>query len=510
MSDNSSNNKRIAKNTAFLYLRMILVLFVSLYTTRVVLNVLGIEDYGIYNVVAGFVSLFTFLNSTMTVGIQRFYNYEKNSDSIYSQKDVYNTALTVQLIIALVILTLLETVGIWYINNVMVVPPDRFTATMWVFQCSTISLLFLILQVPFSAAIMASERMDYYAAISVLDVLLKLAVVLLLPFVNFDRLIFYGFLSLAISCLDFLCYFLYCHIKLPEIRFDRRKSTVLLKPMLTFSGWNVLDMSAYTIKAQGLNMLLNVFFGPVINAARGIASQIMGAVQGFSSNVVTAFRPQLVGAYAEGDFNRTTNLMFSMSKISYIFLYILCLPIVLELHQILNLWLNGAVPDYTYVFTILVLADMLISSLNTPLSQVVQATGKLKWYQILRSILVFSIIPISWLALKLGAGACSVFWVSLFVVILNQPVSMYLLHNIYDYSYCTYFKKVLLPIVLFSIAAPLAPCMGVIFMDESIIRLFLIAFTSIVNSVLMLYLTALDNQERMILRTWISNKINCI
>ena len=505
--EQSSNNQRIAKNTIFLYVRMILVLIVSIYTTRVILNNLGVVDYGIYNVVAGFVSMFAFLNSTMTIGIQRFYNYTKGSQDLFTQIDVYNTALYVQIIISLIIFVLLESFGVWYINNVMVIPLDRLSAAHYVFQCSILSLVLVVMQIPYSAAIMANERMDYFALVSIVDVTLKLIIVIILPYVPFDKLLFYGFLSLGVGIIDFSCYFFYCRFNFKELRFDLSRKNSLLKQMLSFSGWNVLDMFAYTVKGQGLNLLLNVFFGPSVNAARGISSQIMAAIQGFSSNIVTAFRPQLVESYAKKNYVRTRNMMFSMSKLSYILLYILCIPVVIEIDQILNIWLNGIVPAYTKIFTILVLANMLVSSLNTPLSQVVQATGVLRNYQIVRSIIITSILPLSWIALKCGANATSVFVISLALVCINQPISMILLHKIFNYSYFSYCKEVILPCFIITISAPILPFFLSFFLAPTFIRLIIITIVSIIFSSVMVYVFGLSNVEKEIITNFINKKL---
>lgn len=360
MSEGSAN-RRIAKNTIFLYVRMLLVLFVNLYITRAVLGSLGVVDYGIYNVVAGFVSMFAFINTSMSIGIQRFYNYEKGKGNERSSNEVYNSALIIQFLIGILTLVLLESVGIWYVNHIMIVPIERLFATNCVYQFSILSLFFVIMQVPYSAAIMANERMDFFALVSIFDVLCKLGIVLAIPIVPFDSLIFYGTFTALVSLIDLICYFCYIKKQFKGLYLDIRCGKKYFKQMLCFSFWNLFDMFAFTMKGQGLNVLLNGFFGPVVNAARGVAAQIMSAIQGFSSNIVTAFRPQLIESYAQGDYQRTNNLMFSMSKISYGLLYILSLPVILELDFILSLWLGGNVPNYTIIFTRLVLVDMLIN-----------------------------------------------------------------------------------------------------------------------------------------------------
>lgn len=479
MPDTIANNKRIAKNTFFLYGRMLLVLFANLFITRSVLKSLGVVDYGIYNVVAGFVSMFAFMNSSMSIGVQRFYNYEKGLMQGQAPKNVYSAALLIQFIIGFIALVLLETFGIWYVNNVMIVPNNRLFATNCVFQFSVLSLFLVIMQVPYSAAILAYERMDFYAFVSILDVLCKLGIVISIPFVRFDNLIFYGTCIVLVSLLDLICYYIYVKKHFKDFIFDYNEGKTCFHKMFSFSVWNCLDLFAFTMKGQGLNVLLNGFFGPIVNAAKGVATQIMSAIQSFSSNIVMAFRPQLVESYAQGDLNRTNHLMFNMSKISYGLLYILSLPVFLELKYILNLWLDGNVPEYTIVFTKLVLIDMLINSLNAPLSQVIQAIGKLKTYEIVRSLVVLLILPISWIFLKFGATPTVVFVISILVSVVNQIVSMYLLHRVYAYSYLSYSMNVLVPCSLLTLLSFPVPYFTLFLLREGMGRLIFITTLSI-------------------------------
>lgn len=507
MSGNTESNKRIAKNTAFLYVRMLIVLLINLYITRAVLKNLGVVDYGIYNVVAGFVSMFAFLNTSMNIGVQRFYNFERGRNSNNSQKAVFNAALIIQFFIGIVTLLLLESFGIWYVNTVMIVPTGRIFATNCVFQFSVLSLFLLIIQIPYSAAIMANERMDYYAIVGIIDVLLKLAIVIAIPFVPVDSLILYGTLVASISIVDFLCYFVYVKKLFTELIVDFKSGKPLLRSMFCFSVWNLFDMFAFTMKGQGLNVLLNGFFGPVVNAARGVASQIMNAIQGFSVNIVTAFRPQVVESYAQGDMQRTRSLMYSMSKISFALLYVLSLPVFLELDYILDIWLDGNVPEYTSAFTKLVLFDMLINSLNTPLSQVIQAVGKLRTYQIVRSAVVLTILPVSWISLKIGANPTMVFIVSVIVSIVNQPISMYLLKRVFDYSYWRYTKEVIFPCVNLMVLSLPLPLLIKYFVPSSFLRFLLVGFLCVVLCSALSYCVMITEEQRIQIVAFIRNKL---
>lgn len=497
----SDNNSKIARNTIFLYGRLILVLVISLYTVRILLNTLGVVDYGIYNVVGGFVAMFGFLNTSMANGIQRFYNYEMGCNGERAISNVYKTAIAIQICLVSVILILIEIFGVWYLNNKMVIPSERVDAANWVFQFSVLSLVMAIIQVPYSAAILAYERMDYYAIVSVIDVLLKLAITISITYLDADRLFVYGMLLFFIQVLNFLLYYIYCHRNFIYLRLNtaaiKRRMFV---NMLTFSGWNTLGSFAYMMKNQGVNVLINSFFGAAINAANGIAMQISFAIQSFSTSIVVAFKPQLTQAYATQNFQRTRNMMFSMSKISYVLLYTLSVPILIEIDYILNLWLGGTVPDYTIPFSRLTLIIMLISSFNTPIVQVVHATGKLKVYQITTSVIICMIIPVSWIFLHYGADVLSVYWVTLALIIINQVACMKVLHNMFEYSYGSYCKSIIIPCALFTITMPIVPYLIYSIIDSSLLRLFLVCVATLCSSLLICYIIILTANEKNMLK----------
>lgn len=507
MEQHNSGNSRIAKNTMVLYIRMIFVLLVSLYSTRAILNVLGVVDYGIYNVVAGFVSMFAFLNSSMTNTVQRFFNYEIGFSDKGNLNKVYVTSIQIQAILGVLTVVLLEVVGMWYIKTKMVIPVERLTAAIYVFQLSVFSLFLLILQIPFAAAVIAHEKMGFYAVVSMTDAVLKLIIAIVLPFISYDRLIYYGVLMSLISLIDILLYYFYAKRSFREIAYKHLYYKDLFKRMITFSGWNVLDSFAYTMQGQGLNMLMNAFYGPVVNAARGVAYQIQAALSGFTENIAVAFKPQLIESYAKDDHERTKSLMFSMSKLGYIMVYVLSLPISLEVEYILNIWLGGTVPNYTAIFTILVLLNMALGSLNIPISQTVQATGHIQRYQTIRSLIVTSALPLSWLALICGAPAYIIFVILILVNMINQPVSMYLLRKVFKYSYRDYFSRVILPCFLFSVVAPIIPIMIHLIMKESFGRLLLVCIVSVIISLILVYSIIMTKSEKMFIKVIIDRYI---
>ena len=376
MSTNSPN-QRIAKNSIYLSIRMVIVLCITLYTTREVLAVLGVEDYGIYNVVCGFVSMFAFLNTSMSNGIQRFFNYEYGKNGEEGANQVFWTALVIQAILALVIILLTETIGMWYLYHKMVIPAERMLAAQWIFQFSILSFLFLIMQAPFTAVVMAHEHMNFYALVSVLDALLKLGIVFLIPVLKGDQLILYGILMALISLVNFGLYYVYTKTNFAEIELPRILDKQMFRPMLSFSGWNLFGSFSNMMKEQGINLIMNLFFGPIVNAARGIASQVNSGLQSFVSNLSIAIRPQIVQSFAIGDTTRTIRLMFSMSKLSCCFLYMIALPVIIEIDYILKLWLGNNVPAHTAMFVIIIVLTSFLNNLNAAVSAVIHASGKM-------------------------------------------------------------------------------------------------------------------------------------
>lgn len=444
----ANHNTTIAKNTLFLSLRMVFVLFVSLYTSRVFLNVLGVEDYGISNVVAGFVSMFSFLNTSLANAIQRFYNAELGKNGKDGITKVYNTSLVIQCIITLCVVALLESVGLWYLYEKMVIPVDRFEVAFWLYQFSTISAAVVIMQSPFTAAVMAYERMNTYAVISILEVVLKLGFALALPYISIDRLLMYGAFYMILSILNFLLYFIYSKKEFKELQYHPKYNKSMFKDMISFSGWNLCGTFACMAREQGLNMVLNLFFGPVVNAARGVAYQVSGALQGFVSNLSLAAKPQMVQSFATGDSSRTMKLMYTMSKLSFIFLFVLSVPIILNIDYILHLWLGNVVPDHAANFVVLVIVTNFLNNLNAPLSNVVYATGHMRNYEVTFSAINLLIIPISFIVLKFGAPAEAAFLVYLIMTIFVQVGCLLVIRTLVAISLRYYVRALIVPIAI--------------------------------------------------------------
>ena len=494
----TENNKRIAKNTIFLYFRLAIVMIVNLYATRVVLDVLGVSDYGVYNVVCGFVAMFSFLNTSMANGIQRFYNFELGADGEVAITRVYNTALIIQVLLAIIILVLTETIGLWYLNTKMVISPDRILAANWIFQFSVISLIFVIIQIPYSAAILAYERMNYYAIVSVADALMKLVIVLILPHLKGDSLLIYGLLIMFISIFNFFLYWAYCHKNFKHLLFEKIFDKELFKSMMNFSGWNLFGSFAYILKGQGVNVLINAFFGTVVNAANGIATQVSSAIQTFSTNLVIAFKPQLTQSYAAGDYGRTERLMLSMSKISFVLMSVIAIPIIVEIDFVLHIWLKSDIPQHTSSFTILTIISIMVSILNAPVTQVIHATGRMRKYQIATSLVICSILPISWLSLKLGYSATSVFVITIFIMVINQIVCLWVLHSIFQFNVKEYVKTVILPCVIITIIPLSIDSYLCDVMSSTALRFIFITIGNLLIIATLFYLTMSSSEKNTI------------
>lgn len=492
----ANQNTTIAKNTLFLSLRMVFVLFVSLYTSRVFLNVLGVEDYGISNVVAGFVSMFSFLNTSLANAIQRFYNAELGKNGSKGITKVYNTSLVIQGIIALFVIALLESVGLWYLYEKMVIPSDRFEVAFWLYQFSTISAAVVIMQSPFIAAVMAYERMNTYAVISILEVILKLGFALALPYICIDRLLMYGAFYMILSIITFLSYFIYSKKEFNELHFQRSYKKSMFKDMISFSGWNLCGTFACMAREQGLNMVLNLFFGPVVNAARGIAYQVSGALQGFVSNLSLAAKPQMVQSFATGDSSRTIKLMYTMSKLSFIFLFVLSVPVILNIDYILHLWLGNVVPDHAANFVILVIITNFMNNLNAPLSNVVYATGKMRNYEVTFSVINLLIIPISFIVLKLGAPAEMAFIVYLVMTVFVQIGCLLVIRTLTKISLSDYFMSLIVPIVIVACITLLLIYIINYYLQQNLIGIVIEYIVITLLSSVLFYYVVLDSTEK--------------
>ena len=496
MSDTSSANKRIAKNTLVLYVRMLFTMGISLFTSRVILQTLGVEDYGISSVVGGVISMFTFINAAMVSSTQRYLNFELVRGDANQLRSVFSTSLQIHSLIALAIIVLSETVGLWFLNEKLVIPEARMTAAMWVYQCSILSCAVSIMSTPYNAVIVAHEKMSAFAYISILDVSLKLLVVYLLVVLPFDKLIILAILNLLVQLFIRYIYTIYCHRHFPESYFQFRFNKTLFKEMFGFAGWSFWGNLAAILYTQGLNMMLNIFFGPIVNAARGIAVQVQSAVQQFVGGFQTALNPQITKNYASNNLPQMHSLMFRSARFSFLLLFFLSLPVLMETNFILTLWLK-TVPDDAVIFTQIMICISLIYTTANPCVIANQATGKVKIYQMVVGGILLLILPISYVVLKLGAPAYSVFIVHFCIESLAQFSRMYMLRKLIHLPLWQYMKNIYIPIVSTVVIAIILPLVVRMQLAEGWLRFLAVGFTCVLSVGASSYFIGFTKQERV-------------
>lgn len=497
----SSNSTRIAKNTVFLYLRSLLILIISLYTSRVVLRVLGASDFGLYNVVGGIVTMLAFLSNAMQSSYQRYYAYAMGEGNSKKVLHLFHCSLTVQLLLSIFILILAETIGLWFLNAKMVIESDRLVAANWVYQASIISFIIVIFQAPFIAIVTSNERMDFFAYISILDAALKLGLVFLLQVLGGDKLIVYAFLMLVIGLTNLILYVAVCTKKLnvSSIRLGRDKEAI--KSLASFGGWGMMDSLAYTLKSNGLNIVINLFFGTVVNAARGIAYQVLSAVNQFIMAFQSSFRPQMTKSYAAGDIPYLKRIYYSCTKLSYYLIITISLPILFETPYILHLWL-GEVPEHTVAFTRLVLATAFVSAFANPTSGIAYSSGKIKWFTILVSSVNLLIVPVAYVVLKIGGNAESTMIVSLILTVAAQVVRLFVVRTIAPMPIMEYVRMVVIPTIIYTVLAPILPMLALHYMpDSSFLRFIVVSAICVLSSVSFAWIVGMTKEEHQFVLT---------
>jgi|SRR5690554_4134955 len=444
-----SSNKTIAKNTLFLYFRMILVMGVSLFTSRIVLQELGISDYGIYSLVGGIVALFGFFNAAMSSATQRYLSFDIGKGDQEKLRKTFSASLTIHAGIALLVLILAETIGLWYVNYKMVFPPERNFAVNVVYQFSIFSFLLGIIQVPYNALIIARERMNVYAYVSILEVILKLIIVFLLVYFGSDKLITYAILTFVVSFIIRVIYQVYCrkHFKESKYKFEYDKE--YYRELMSYSGWNMFGSLAMVARGQGSNILLNLFFGTVANAAYGITMVVQGAVQGFVSNFQMAVNPQIIKNYARGDMQQSLNMIYQSAKLSFFVMLILVVPFLVNIEYIINLWLKE-VPPHSIDFIRLALVSLLIDTISGPLVVGAQATGKIKLYQIVIGSFLIMTFPITYILFKYFHNPYVLFWVFIVNALVSLIFRTFFLRNMIGLKIKDFFMKVMSPIIVVS------------------------------------------------------------
>jgi O-antigen/teichoic acid export membrane protein len=503
----SENNKRIAKNTIYLYVRLLFSMGISLYTSRIVLQVLGIDDFGLYNVVGGIVVMFAFLNNAMVASSQRFISYELGKQNDEMLKKVFSISVTIHICIALIVLLIAETAGLRFLNTQLNIASERMHAANWVYQCSIFAFLIGIISVPYNACIVAHEHMKTYAAVAIINVVLQLAIVYIVMAGGMDKLKLYAVLVLAVAVIIRITYTVYCKAQFKECTYHFLFDKELFLKMSSFAGWSFFGSLSHSFRDQGSNMILNIFFGTAVNAARGIAFQVNSAITSFVSNFQMAICPQITKTYAAGDYKQTQLLIARACRYSFYLLAIMAIPIYINIKYILSLWLT-VVPDYTAIFSQLIIWISIVNSISNPIGTAIQATGDVRNYNLIIGGIFLLDLPVSYLLLKLGCLPYSVLYVSLFTTTVCVFIRFLIMKRRIAFSgryfvFSVFFKNMVLFVLLLLVLQYIQSCMPINFSSFVIMTLFGIVFAGGI-----FYLFGLENTEKQMIKRSILNFIN--
>ena len=484
-------------------------MLITLYTLRVVLNVLGEEDFGTYNVIAGVVAMFAFLSGTMATAAQRFFAVELGVENHAKLKQVFSINVLIFIGLAVTIFILAETLGLWWFKAKMVIPAERMEAAAWVYQFAIFTFMVNIMTTPYLAIITAREKMNAYAFISILEVVFKLAIVFLLIYFPIDKLKLYVFLIFAVQVLISTTYITYSTLKFPECKLKYYWDKVMFKEVFGFAGWSVLGALAMTVRSQGINQLLNLFFGVTVNAARALAYNVYTALYQFVHNFFTAVRPQIIKSYSVDNEDKSGEMMklvFQSSKFCYYLILVLSIPILIETKSILNFWLTE-VPEYTLIFTRLIIINAIIESLAHPILTSIQATGKIKGYQIVTGSIILLNLPVSYIFLKFGMPPQSVMYVSIVITTLAHISRIYFMNNLLKMKVMNYVKQVILPIIAVTALAFVLPVIYSYCFNPSFWRIVGVCGVTLVASTIIILYIGLTKSERNGLKEFVLKKI---
>lgn len=504
MQDNTANNKRIAKNTLLLYVRMLFLMLVSLYTSRVILNALGVEDYGIYNVVGGVVTMFSMLSGSLSAAISRFITFELGTGNLEKLKKVFSSSVTIQAGLALIIVVLAETVGLWFLNYKLVIPAERLTAANWCYQFSVITFAINLISVPYNAAIIAHERMSAFAYVSIIEGVGKFLIAWCIAISPIDKLVFYASMVAILAWMIRSIYANYCKHHFEECSYRFYYDFDLLKQMFGFAGWNFIGASSAILRDQGGNIIVNLFFGPAVNASQAIAGKVSSVVLGFVNNFMMALNPQITKSYASGEHEYMFKLMFQGAKYSYYILLLFCLPILLNTHYLLVVWLK-IVPSHTVLFVQFFLIFVMSESISTPLITAMLATGNIRNYQIIVGGLQMMNLPVAYLCLYLGAIPESVAIVSIVISQCCLAARLYMLRGMIGLSIKSYLRNVYLKVIVVTIISMIIPSILAYYLNESFVSLVVISIISLISTLLAELYVGCKSKERAFIYSKVSN-----
>ena len=508
----SKNQKKIVKNTLLLYVREILILIVSLYTVRIVLNTLGVEDYGIYNVVAGIVLLLSFLSSSMASATQRFFSFALGREDYEKLKKTFTVNFLIYFIIAILAFMLLETVGLWFVHEMLIVPTDRFESVILIFHFSVFSLIATIFQMTFMAIIIAHEDMQIYTYISIIEAILKLCIVLILIFLPWDKLELFGILTTLVSIITLIIYSSICFVKYSECQFTQFYwDKNLFREILSFTSWTLFGQSTSVMRNQAITILLNQFFNPVVVASRAIAINVANKVNVFSNNFNLGLYPSIIKMYASDNKDEMFSLVFNGSKITFFLMWVFALPMILEMELILNLWLKNP-PYQAVLFTQLALVEVIINSMSLPIATAARAPGNMKIYELTLGLIQLSIFFVSWRLIELGGAAYIVFLVAIIVNIIMFIVRLLIVKYLILFSIRSFVKFVLFPVFLVALTSFIPSYTLHILLPKKIIFSCITFLISTIITSFCMYALGLDkiwrNKLRKLIVTRITNNYN--
>lgn len=506
MPNDQQVNKRIAKNSIFLYFRMFVTMAIGLYASRVVLRVLGASDYGLYNVVGGVLTLFTMFSSALTIGTQRFLSYAIGDNDVAKLKRTFSIALGLHVKLSAIILILAETIGLWFLYKYINIPEGRLNAAVWIYQFSIIAFLVNLIQIPFQSCLIAHERMNMYAYMSIYDAVMKLLVVFLIQWLFVDKLIAYGFLVLVVNITSVLIYNYYCRRNFEECTFRIAHDQQLTKEIINYTGWNLFGGSLSFFTGQGINILLNIFCGTVVNAARGLSLSVNTMITQFVNNFQVAVNPQIIKQFAAKEWESLHKLVINNARIAEYLFLLIAIPIFLETEFLLKLWL-GEYPEYTAIFVQILLLQTAESPLDYPLGMLIHASGKMKWPSIVTVIPLITIFFVSFILLKLGYSPVSVYVASAVIFLWKNFTDLYYAHKYSGISITRVLKEVYLNVIIGAIIMFMIPYFIHIQMEAGWTRFLLVGSVSVLSSLIVTYFWGMTPGMRLMVKNKFLSKV---
>lgn len=497
MSDNTEANKRIAKNTMLLYVRMGIMMLISFFTARITLNALGVTDYGINNVVGGLVSMFSLISSSLSSSVSRFMTFGLGKGDKKELNTIFSTSVNIHIVLAIIVVIAIETVGVWFLNNKMVIPTERLTAAHWVLQSSTLMFAVGLLSVPYNAAIIAHEKMGVYAYFTLFDAFSRLAIIFAIKYYGGDKLILLAIISIIPALIKQFYYWNYSKKHFEECTYHAIWDKRVFKEMFGFAGWNFIGCTAGLAKDQGVNVTINLFTNPAVNAARGIAMQINGIIGQFIGNFMVAINPQITKEYAAGNYDRMHKLIFSGTRFSYFLFMFLSIPIIFEIERILYIWL-GQVPEHTVLFTRLALILSLSDIISNTLITAQLATGKIRNYQIIVGGTQMMNFPISYILLRMGVFPEITIIVAIFISQICLLERLLFLRKMVHLPSLRYFKEVYLNLIVVTVLSVAVPGILYFSIENEALRFFAVCISSVITSAAVTYAIGLQRNERVL------------